>query len=943
MDIALIDFSFFTYVKYKSHDDITHSEINIKISKRDTPLVFPVDTSVHTIKKVISYLRKTHPSLLTVYVLQGDEKLEVTTNLIELGRANDQFIYVDEYIDFNDTSVYFSTLDMPNFEYPTFLNILKEIKDPDNQNGSLELYLSGIKESVLETLKINYLLLKKIPAEPIKIEAPKITTTIETNILSTVLNIEEIFNNFVPNDDIPFASIIKDSIPVFKVHKNIKDRNLFIVQGADRKKVIPKKEEELDSDIEEDPDAVLKKGEKRKLTLAEVADLRTKEVEGNFYSLKSPQGLTLKVNMESSANKYATVNIYQTKINIVVSFSVNQEYTEDTFDQVKEILFTHIGEYITGDSIDSYHRTFDINIPSQFKFKLSDDIFHSKRVTYSEKDGMKYSIPDSEKTITFGLSESSAKIYKTSFVGYAFVIMAIIKAFNVSTELAKETANIVKQKNMMKPVKKLAEWGKINEPDFWIGKDLWSTKCQGKTKQPVMSETIRPLEGSYDMMYPNRPTLTGNKVRLVCTDENYRYPGLLNDGRPCCFKTNQLNKIPPQEKQNDYIITKNKILKESQKGELPPRLLEFVNRHFQNPLRIGIPRKDLKTTYEEALAFQTTSFKNITDGKYPINVFIWNIAKDDFVCESIYTYKALNLDYQNVIILDVNGSYEPVVSYEKNGIKKKFKLDKKSPFVEAYYRKCKPVPLIDSVKFQEYPDFAELFKTLNDKDEIVGLDNNRFVTKNYGVIPYRPQDATFLESLDLPTILDTSEYVLHLTEQIKKLKELGIVSMMVVRNLKGQLIYIVTGWGGFVPIKEVSNPTNSREIFNYYPDWEKSPKIVKSIKEYLTSGMNALQNTENYNDFRYHLKRTLREPHTKKILAIVENDSMNYKDKVLSVVKIIQKYTEKKSFADAISREIVIGNGNIIKDDLKMPEKLIFGDTIILDNIDKVLKYLDII
>lgn len=77
-----------------------------------------------------------------------------------------------------------------------------------------------------------------------------------------------------------------------------------------------------------------------------------------------------------------------------------------------------------------------------------------------------------------------------------------------------------------------------------ISDDFNSRTCQ-KNRQPIISNTVEVLPGSYHIEY--------NGNRIVCDKQDYPYPGVNSQGSFCCFKRDQ-------RKQEKYI---NKMKKET--------------------------------------------------------------------------------------------------------------------------------------------------------------------------------------------------------------------------------------------------------------------------------------------------------------------------------------------------------------------------------------------
>jgi len=67
------------------------------------------------------------------------------------------------------------------------------------------------------------------------------------------------------------------------------------------------------------------------------------------------------------------------------------------------------------------------------------------------------------------------------------------------------------------------------------GINVTSKGCQGNKQITINHDnTLKPLEGSYELNY--------KKLRLVCLDNTYRYPGFtVNEGEVCCFQNDQRN------------------------------------------------------------------------------------------------------------------------------------------------------------------------------------------------------------------------------------------------------------------------------------------------------------------------------------------------------------------------------------------------------------------
>lgn len=67
------------------------------------------------------------------------------------------------------------------------------------------------------------------------------------------------------------------------------------------------------------------------------------------------------------------------------------------------------------------------------------------------------------------------------------------------------------------------------------GVKVLSTNCQ-KQRQPVISESLQPIDDSYELIFGNS--------RYICDKKDYPYPGFTNENIVCCFKKDQRRKEP---------------------------------------------------------------------------------------------------------------------------------------------------------------------------------------------------------------------------------------------------------------------------------------------------------------------------------------------------------------------------------------------------------------
>ena len=177
-----------------------------------------------------------------------------------------------------------------------------------------------------------------------------------------------------------------------------------------------------------------------------------------------------------------------------------------------------------------------------------------------------------------------------SFMQLDFLFDFSISLLYLSDPSLKEVAKTVKGVPKAKKGSKLKEIKKA-------GVGFQARDCQKIRQMTVDNDNqIKPIKDSYKL------TIGGNV--LVCTSQEYPYPGFTAKGTPCCFKkdqrtTKKFEKFYQPEKykkrsaeiseiKKENIITTDKVLDPGRIGLLPDAIQKYFLKFDPNFFRVGV-------------------------------------------------------------------------------------------------------------------------------------------------------------------------------------------------------------------------------------------------------------------------------------------------------------------------------------------------------------------
>jgi len=377
----------------------------------------------------------------------------------------------------------------------------------------------------------------KITINDIRIKI--IGSNVENGVKGPFIKLNEIFNTFELNEQIPFIALSKRNsntkTPQIKAYNNI----LNVVSDKEIKSWVL--------------------NEKKKL---------------NQATYKIIKGLLLKSRLENSKT-YISVNILSNgEIYVNALFSKDDIYSTMNYDDIYNIIIKNIDEIIVKlntfqgvflqskrinsiinsnvnvDSIDSSIQTdFEINrnklsnllnsdFIREYLFEKKDTESNEIFSAYYKKFKSNHDHDNDIKGITINIRDnlhlensSIVNIYAASNLNQTIIIFANIYILNLIA-LSTNKNGYFDVKTSERIIKKISQMKILKKEGV---ENLNSAKCQAPRHPDINHDNLDPIDDSYILTYKNKS--------FRCPNKKYPYPGFTNSDIVCCFKNTQKGNV----------------------------------------------------------------------------------------------------------------------------------------------------------------------------------------------------------------------------------------------------------------------------------------------------------------------------------------------------------------------------------------------------------------
>ena len=565
--------------------------VKVKLDQEEIILTYPIllDDSIKIIKDKL-FLDETYPQIPELIKLQiFDEEQDIYINITNSNDLiyeyynnllDDEFIptlyitnlsddpiisnkfdilynkeQLNEFLNELISNGYFD-LDVADLEYSLMTKLQSHKKNNNN------IYEEEINRYNNLKLKQRINLTNKFPNENLLIEFQKISTNdkidlgdykiiindirikiighnVENGVRGPFIKLNEIFNSFELNEQIPFIALSKRTsntkTPQIKVYNNI----LNIISDKDIKNWVLNENKKLNQATYKIIKGLLIKSRlENSKTYISINILSNGEIYVNALFSKDDIYSTMNYNdiyhiivknvddIILKLNTFQGVFLQSKRINLTPDSIINVDSIDSTIQTDFEINRNKLSNLLNSDFIREYifekkdTESNDVFSAYYKKFKTNNSDNDIKGITINIRDNIHLQ------------NSSIINIYAASNLNQTVIILAniyILYIMSLSTDKngyfdIKTSERIIKKISQMKILKK-------------EGVDnLNSAKCQAPRHPDINHDNLDPLmEDSYILTYKNK--------NFRCPNIKYPYPGFTNSDIVCCFKNTQKGNV----------------------------------------------------------------------------------------------------------------------------------------------------------------------------------------------------------------------------------------------------------------------------------------------------------------------------------------------------------------------------------------------------------------